>query len=55
MIGIYVMSSLTGGIEFFRIKNVNEKYLDSLKMNEEQKDPQEIELNEINVNHLQYK
>ena len=55
MIGIYVMSSITGGIEFFRIKNVNEKYLDSLKMNEEQKDPQEIELNEINVNHLQYK
>ena len=55
MIGIYVMSSITGGIEFFRIKNVNEKYLDSLKMNEEQKDPQEIELNEINVNHFQYK
>ena len=52
MIGIYTMSSIIGGFEFYRIKNVNEKYHNSLKYNEEQK---EIELNEINVNQYQYK
>ena len=51
MIGIYVMSSITGGFEFFRIKNVNKKYQDSLRNNEEQKNSREIELNEIDVNH----
>ena len=51
MIGIYVMSSITGGFEFFRIKNVNKKYQDSLRNNEEQKNSREIELNEIDGNH----
>ena len=55
MIGIYTMSSIIGGFEFYRIKNVNEKYHNSLKYNEEQKEPKEIELNEINVNQYQYK
>ena len=45
------MSSITGGFEFFRIKNVNKKYQDSLRNNEEQKNSREIELNEIDVNH----
>ena len=52
MIGIYTMSSIIGGFVFYRIKNVNAKYHNSLKYNEEQK---EIELNEINVNQYQYK
>ena len=55
MIGIYTMSSIIGGFEFYRIKNVNEKYHNSLKYNEEQKEPKEIELNEINVNQYPYK
>ena len=55
MIGIYTMSSIIGGIEFYRIKNKNEKYLDSLINNEEQKMPKEIELNDLGINHYQYK
>ena len=55
MIGIYTMSSIIGGIEFYRIKNVNEKYHNSLMNNEDQKEPKEIELNQININHYQYK
>ena len=55
MIGIYTFSSIIGGIEFYRIKNVNEKYHNSLMNNEEQKEPKEIELNEININQYQYK
>ena len=55
MIGIYTMSSIIGGIEFYRIKNKNEKYLDSLINNEEQKVPKEIELNDLGINHYQYK
>ena len=49
------MSSIIGGFVFYRIKNVNAKYHNSLKYNEEQKEPKEIELNEINVNQYQYK
>lgn len=55
MIGIYTFSSIIGGIEFYRIKNMNEKYHNSLMNNEEQKEPKEIELNEININQYQYK
>ena len=55
MIGIYTMSSIIGGIEFYRIKNVNEKYHHSLMNNEDKKEPKEIELNQINVNNYQYK
>ena len=55
MIGIYTMSSIIGGIEFYRIKNKNEKYHDSLMNNEEQKVPKEIELNDLGINHYQYK
>ena len=55
MIGIYTMSSIIGGIEFYRIKNKNEKYHDSLMNNEEQKVPKEIELNDLDINHYQYK
>ena len=55
MIGIYTFSSIIGGIEFYRIKNMNEKYHNSLMNNEEQKEPKEIELNEIGINHYQYK
>ena len=55
MIGIYTMSSIIGGVEFYRIKNVNEKYHNSLMNNEEQKDSKQIELYDINLNHYQYK
>jgi hypothetical protein len=55
MIGIYTFSSIIGGIEFYRIKSMNEKYHNSLMNNEEQKEPKEIELNEININQYQYK
>jgi len=55
MIGIYTMSSIIGGVEFYRIKNVNEKYHNSLMNNEEQKDSKQIELYDLNLNHYQYK
>ena len=55
MIGIYTFSSIIGGIEFYRIKIYNENYHNSLMNNEEQKEPKEIELNEIGINHYQYK
>jgi len=55
MIGIYTMSTIIGGMEFYRIKFYNEKYHNSLMNNEDQKEPQEIEMNQINVNHYQYK
>ena len=55
MIGIYTMSSIIGGIEFYRIKNINEKYHNSLINNEDPKEPKEIELNQININNYQYK
>ena len=55
MIGIYTFSSIIGGIEFYRIKIKNENYHNSLMNNEEQKEPKEIELNEIGINHYQYK
>jgi hypothetical protein len=55
MIGIYTMSSIIGGVEFYRIKNVNEKYHNSLMNNEEQKDSKQIELDDLNLNHYQYK
>ena len=54
-IGIYTMSSIIGGVEFYRIKNVNEKYHNSLMNNEEQKDSKQIELYDLNLNHYQYK
>ena len=49
------MSSIIGGVEFYRIKNVNEKYHNSLMNNEEQKDSKQIELYDLNLNHYQYK
>jgi hypothetical protein len=55
MIGIYTFSSIIGCIEFYRIKKINENYHNSLMNNEEQKEPKEIELNEIGINHYQYK
>ena len=55
MIGIYTMSSIIGGVEFYRIKNVNEKYHNSLMNNEEQKHSKQIELYDLNLNHYQYK
>ena len=56
MIGIYVMSTVAGGFEFYRVKTSNEKYYNTnLKENEENKDNQELEMDELNINHYQYK
>ena len=53
MIGIYTLATIIGGIEFYRIKNVNEKYImskSSLINNEEQNKSQNIELSQMNNN-----
>lgn len=56
MIGIYIMSSIAGGIEFYRIKKENDNFSnETLKENEENKDAKEIEMNSLNINHYQYK
>ena len=51
MIGIYTMSTIIGGIEFFRLKNVNEKFSYknnlSLMNNEDQKNSKNIELSQM--------
>jgi hypothetical protein len=52
MIGIYTMATLIGSIEFYRIKNINEKYLNKnshLINNEEQKKSLSIELSQMNI------
>ena len=52
MIGIYSMATLIGSIEFYRIKNINEKYFNRnshLISNEDQKKPLSIELGQINI------
>ena len=52
MIGIYTMSTIIGGIEFYRLKNVNEKFSYknnlSLMNNEDQKKSKSIELSPVN-------
>ena len=51
MIGIYTLATIVGGIEFYRLKNVNEKYSskngNSLVNNEEYRKSQNIELSKI--------
>ena len=51
MIGIYTLATIVGGIEFYRLKNVNEKYSskngNSLVNNEEYRKSQNIELSQI--------
>ena len=51
MIGIYTLSSIIGVLEFYRIKNVNEKYSmknSSLIYNEEQSKSKNIEMSQMN-------
>ena len=53
MIGIYSLATIIGGFEFYRIKNVNEKYImskTSLINNEEPNKSQNIELSQMNKN-----
>ena len=50
MIGIYTLATIVGGIEFYRLKNVNEKFSNKssyLVNNEEQKKSQNIELSHM--------
>jgi hypothetical protein len=52
MIGIYTMSTIIGGLEFYRLKNVNEKFSmqisTSLINNEDYKKSQNIEMGQVN-------
>ena len=53
MIGIYTLASIIGSIEFYRLKNVNEKYssLKSLSLinNEENDKTKNIEMKQMNM------
>lgn len=52
MIGIYTMSTIIGGLEFYRLKNVNEKFSYQIKTslinNEDYKKSQNIEMGQVN-------
>ena len=56
MIGIYTISTIIGGIEFFRLKNANDKFSmkisTSLINNEEYKKSKNIELSQVNNNKI---
>ena len=56
MIGIYSVATFIGGIEFYRIKNVNEKYFNknsSLLNNEEGNKSPNIEMSQMSKNNLE--
>ena len=56
MIGIYSVATFIGGLEFYRIKNVNEKYFNknsSLLNNEEGNKSPRIEMSQISKNNLE--